>query len=612
MSSKSKSQQGAGVRVVSPDLEEQRKYAREKVESGFEFSLVVADAFVRGIRDIGYRHTGTAMYELIDNAIQAEAGEVHVVFGFEGDSDKKPDRLAVIDNGHGMDPAMIQLAVIWGGTHREDSRTGFGRYGYGMPSASVSQGKRFTVYSRPADGKWHKVTVDIDEIGEGRYTNPEGRIVVPAAVLADLPEWLEDYLKEHFGPEGLSHGTVVEIEKLDRLSWKTSTNLERHLMEHFGITYRNFLREVDIRVNGKRVEPCDPLFLTPGFRHYDLDDDRAEALPPMAIEVKDRNGAPQVVKGRFSYVPPTFQRKDKGKEKGGTENMNARFGIMRDHNGLIVLRNGRQIDVITSCPWTTFTIYDRNWGVEIDFPAELDEEFSITTSKQQVRLSDRMWEILDKAGVRTAIEQMRSRLKREIADQKRKRDEDARQKRASEQAMEEAAKYKTRKPGGDPTERREEAEKQFQRELERRAEQAGVSPSDIETELRADVLGRPYKVMAETLPGAPFFRLAQIGGQRVLYLNKEHRFYTDVYAGPESTPRLRASLEVLLFVIGECELDATGERHLFYQTERSEWSTRLNVALNLLEEIDSTEEVVANEDEAAAPATAAPAAVAGE
>ena len=178
--------------------------------------------------------------------------------------------------------------------------------------------------------------------------------------------------------------------------------------------------------------------------------------------------------------------------------------------------------------------------------------------------------------------------------------------------MEEAAKYKTRKPGGDPTERREEAEKQFQRELERRAEQAGVSPSDIETELRADVLGRPYKVMAETLPGAPFFRLAQIGGQRVLYLNKEHRFYTDVYAGPESTPRLRASLEVLLFVIGECELDATGERHLFYQTERSEWSTRLNVALNLLEEIDSTEEVVANEDEAAAPATAAPAAVAGE
>lgn len=611
MSTKSKSQQDVAVRVLSPDLEEQRKYAREKLESGFDFSLVVADAFVRGIRDIGYRHTGTAIDELIDNGIQAEADEVHVVLGFEGGSDKKPDRLAVIDTGHGMDPAMIQLSMIWGGTHREDDRTGFGRYGYGLPSASVSQGKRYTVYSRTADGKWHKVTVDIDEISAGMYTNAEGRIVVPAAVPVDLPKWLAEYLKEHFGPEGLLHGTVVEIEKLDRLTWKTSASLERHLMEHFGITYRNFLREVDIRVNGKRVEPCDPLFLTPGFRYYDLDEDRAEALPPMTIEVKDRKGVPQVVKGRFSYMSPTFQRKDKGKEKGGAENMNARFGVMRDHNGIIVLRNGRQIDVIT-CPWMTFVNYDRNWGVEIDFPAALDEEFSITTSKQQIRLSDRMWEILDKAGVKAAIEQLRSRLKGEIADQKRKREEDARKKRASEQAMEEAAKYKTRKPGGDTEERREEAEKEFQRELERRAEQAGVHPSDIEEEIRAAVLGAPYKVMFDTMPGAPFFRLAQIGGQRVLYLNKEHRFYTDVYAGPESTPRLRASLEVLLFVIGECELDASGERRLFYQTERAEWSTRLNVVLNLLDEIDSTEEVVANEEEAVSAASVASAVGSGE
>src|SRR5439155_1602997 len=208
MSNKSKSQQVAAVRVLSPDLEKQREYTREKAKSGFDFSLVVADAFVRGIRDIGYRHTGTAIDELIDNGIQAEADEVHVVFGFEGGSDKKPDRLAVIDTGHGMDPAMIQSSVIWGGTHREDDRTGFGRYGYGLPSASVSQGKRFTVYSRTADGKWHKVTVDIDEIGDGKYANAEGRIVVPAAVPTVLPEWLEEYMKEHFGPEGLQHGTV--------------------------------------------------------------------------------------------------------------------------------------------------------------------------------------------------------------------------------------------------------------------------------------------------------------------------------------------------------------------------------------------------------------------
>src|SRR5262245_28501316 len=107
MRDKNNSQQSATVRVPSPELEKMRVYTREKRKSGFDFSLVVADAFIRGIRDIGYRHTGTVIDELIDNGVQAEADEVHVVFGFEGDSDKKPDRLAVIDNGHGMDPDML-------------------------------------------------------------------------------------------------------------------------------------------------------------------------------------------------------------------------------------------------------------------------------------------------------------------------------------------------------------------------------------------------------------------------------------------------------------------------------------------------------------------------
>src|SRR5688572_6274623 len=89
---------------VSPDLAAQREYSRKLVERGFDFSLVVADAFIRGIRDIGYKHTGTAIYELIDNALQAGASAVQVVLGFEGASEKKPDRIAVIDNGHGMDP----------------------------------------------------------------------------------------------------------------------------------------------------------------------------------------------------------------------------------------------------------------------------------------------------------------------------------------------------------------------------------------------------------------------------------------------------------------------------------------------------------------------------
>src|ERR1051326_7786733 len=90
--------------VVNPDLEEQRLYWRKKLsEAGFDYGLMITNAFVRGIRDIGYRHTGTALDELIDNAIQAGAQNVHIAFGYDGTT-AKPTRIAVIDDGHGMDP----------------------------------------------------------------------------------------------------------------------------------------------------------------------------------------------------------------------------------------------------------------------------------------------------------------------------------------------------------------------------------------------------------------------------------------------------------------------------------------------------------------------------
>ena len=47
-----------------------------------------------------------------------------------------------------------------------------------------------------------------------------------------------------------------------------------------------------------------------------------------------------------------------------------------------------------------------------------------------------------------------------------------------------------------------------------------------------------------------------------------------------------ALLELLLFVLGDCELDSNDERQLFYETERAEWSKVLNVALDRLEHIE--------------------------
>src|SRR2546425_12912237 len=93
-----------------------------------------------------------------------------------------------------------------------------------------------------------------------------------------------------------------------------------------------------------------------------------------------------------------------------------------------------------------------------------------------------MWEILDKAAVRTAIEEMRRRFKRETAELKAKLETEREKQRASELAMTEAARLKTRKPGGEPEERIAKSEEAQNQEIHRRAVNGRLPPREISTE----------------------------------------------------------------------------------------------------------------------------------
>lgn len=561
-------------------LDAQRSYVKKMKKRGFDFSLIVADAFIRGIRDIGYKSTATAFDELIDNSIQADASNILIVYQF-GERSNKPESIAIIDDGHGMEPEMIRLAMVWGGTHRENNREGFGRYGYGLPSAAVSQARRYEVYSVVDGGEWHKGWLDLDEVAAGRYTSRAGNINVPKPKPTRLPDWIDRPISVYFDEGVFRHGTVIVLDKLDRTDWKTDAGLDRNLMQHIGVTYRNFLPDVKVVVNGKNVDPIDPLFLTPEAAHYAVDADRAEALPEAVIPVRDKTERKQLwdVRVRFAYFPPTFARANKSKPATKT-NRNPRYAVLNDHMGLIVCRNGRQIDVINKIPGTKIVNDDRYWGVEIDFPAGLDEEFAITTSKQQITLSPRIWEILKQAGVFQAIATLRRRYyeesKRQIAQS-----EVRSEKRASEFAMEDSGRFLHL--------REESAEKQqlFQQRLEeeahRRAAESGRPVEQEIAQLTRETDSTPFRVEYESRQGAPFYRVDQIGGQRLLYLNTSHPFFTRLYGGREAGPRTRAALEVLLFTIGSCELGAIGDRQLFYETERVEWSRMLNIALRQLE-----------------------------
>jgi hypothetical protein len=562
-------------------LDAQKAYVSDKTKSGhFKFGLMVGEAFIRGIRDIGYKHTGSALAEIVDNSIQAGAENVHIAFD-RNKSGAKVTSLAVIDDGHGMIPDMIRFAVMWGGTHRENDRDGIGRYGYGLPSASVSQGTRFTVFSAPRNSEVHAVTVDVERIGQGGYSDENGEIIIPSAKSAKLPKFVQDHINAQFPGGKFNHGTVVLIENLDKLSHTSVNGLRNHLLEFFGIAYQKLLRNTRILVDDTILEPIDPLFVTPGFRYYELDADRAQALDPIKIEVKGDDGKESkgTMEVRFAYMPATFGSVDKTK---GAErkNQNARFAVMKEYNGILFYRMGRFLDCVRHTPFHTFVNNDRYFKIEVDFPAVLDEYFNVSTSKQRVDVSDKIWDKLKEAGIEKAISTLTAKYRSERDRMRAEEDKKGPEgKRVSEEAMEETSKV-LRSPSPEVRQRQEErGEEQLRKTAEKHAADTGQPVAKVEEQLRLELKGHLYKIAHENVPGAPFFRVYQLGGTLTLALNTAHRFYSDVYAAAESTPATRAALEVLLFSIGDCINNASEHTRGIYDLELPEWSRRLDYAL---------------------------------
>jgi hypothetical protein len=150
--------------------------------------------------------------------------------------------------------------------------------------------------------------------------------------------------------------------------------------------------------------------------------------------------------------------------------------------------------------------------------------------------------------------------------------------------MEEVSQVIRQRPTSETEE--EKARENLEQEVERRSKESGVEPQLIREALEKEAAVRQFVVERESSRDAPFYRVEKRGGQYVLKINTAHRFFTDVYAaieGPEGF-RLRSALELLLFVLGQCETDADQNGQIWYVSERIEWSRRLNAALTLLED----------------------------
>src|SRR5688572_11820059 len=123
-----------------------------------DYSIIALDKFIQATRDSGYKGTASAISELVDNSIQAGATRIAISISAKtSDDEGKAIEVSVLDNGCGMDPATLRQALRFGGSTRFGDRRGLGRYGMGLPNASLSQARRLTVYTWQAGSSRGKV-----------------------------------------------------------------------------------------------------------------------------------------------------------------------------------------------------------------------------------------------------------------------------------------------------------------------------------------------------------------------------------------------------------------------------------------------------------------------
>ena len=204
----------------------------------FNGDIIPTELAVRAMRDSGYRNTDYALAELIDNSVQANASQVDVVC-FEvmkqvnQRKSRRIDQIAVIDNGDGMTPETLRIALQFGnGTHLKD-RKGIGRFGMGLPNSSISQCRRLEVWSwqaGPQNAMW--TYLDVDEIEQGLLKS------VPIPEQRPVPqEW-----RDRSNVIGTS-GTLVLWSNFDdhRLQWRGAKATLENTEVLIGRMYRKLI-----------------------------------------------------------------------------------------------------------------------------------------------------------------------------------------------------------------------------------------------------------------------------------------------------------------------------------------------------------------------------------
>lgn len=327
----------------------------------FDEVIPRADSMMESLRAFGYS-LPNALADLVDNSINAEAKRIEVVAHWEGPR----SWIRVSDNGCGMAPDRLLEAMRLGSRSPLEARTAgdLGRFGLGLKTASLSQGRRLTVHSK-ADGCLEATRCwDLDVIQQVHHwalINGTADGTDPANLTLD---------------PGVETGTVVLWEKLDRVVSNDPAENQAAsrrfwaqvsaISEHLGVVFHQFLsgpKAIQVRVNEIPVKPWDPYLTGSSF---------TQRLPSESLGVDDH-----AIHLQPYVLPHESKLSDEERKEGeGLKGWNAQ-------QGFYVYRNRR---LLVAGDWLGMYRQEdpyRLARIEVDIQNASDMEWKIDVRKAQ-------------------------------------------------------------------------------------------------------------------------------------------------------------------------------------------------------------------------------------
>ncbi|GAB3478384.1 ATP-binding protein [Marinomonas epiphytica] len=361
----------------------------------FEPREINAARLCVGLANIGYK-SYAAIEDIIDNSVAAGAGQIRIIIDVHENKTLTEkgsiSRVRIIDNGRGMDDAVIRKALDIGSEVDYEANS-LSKYGMGLKSAGLSLGDRIQVFSVQKGIFSDCLTLDMETI---RDNEAYGVLVAPVS----------DSQKQLFIDGDC--GTVIDISEIN--NYDTVNTLKKRLLDRLGVIYFEYLNgstqnhlSISLQIKDKQfnVAPKDIMYKelsSDRFIESDYDcKTPCKLLTDEALSLPNAPSGVSPIKLNLTVFPQQKMHTYAGFTKEERE-LIKEYNVSLPNSGFFIYRNNRLIR------WgDNLGIVDRDLRTlrgRIDISTEHDELLNVDVSKQNLELPD---EFLDALSLKCRI-----------------------------------------------------------------------------------------------------------------------------------------------------------------------------------------------------------------